>query len=111
MYLIQIRRYVRPGKEQEFLRKYRDQKTDHPACHGETLTKLVDDSNLPEGLRNLFELKPTCINYLNIALWDDWASFESQCTLGLDDCDQEIELHARERCVLEVGGTDNQLFK
>src|SRR6266446_4061347 len=53
MVIILIRRFVKPDKETEFLENYRAQQPlNNPAFIGETLTRLVDSSSLPGGLRS-----------------------------------------------------------
>src|SRR5712691_341644 len=64
MVIILIRRFVKPDKETEFLENYRAQQPlNNPAFIGETLTRLVDSSSLPGGLRSFALGEPSSVTY------------------------------------------------
>ena len=102
MFIIAIRRFVRPDREQEFLAAYRDDRTRHPDFCGETLTKLSGDEAIPPAMATLFTARPGCLTYVNIARWANWNSFVDQCEMSPNSFDTEIEVAPRERVVLEV---------
>ncbi|KQO50546.1 hypothetical protein [Sphingomonas sp. Leaf257] len=102
MFLIAIRRYVKPDCEGAFLAHYELEKANHPDFRGETLTKIVDDSSIPEPMRGLFTVRPDCINFLNLAKWERWESFDSQCEMSSGNFDSRFEVAPRERHVLEI---------
>lgn len=102
MFIILIRRFVRPDREEQFLKDYRIRISKDPAFRGETLTKISDARDLPASLRGLIDVEPDCINYMNIARWSDWESFIGQCQLSAEYFDPDIEMHPRRRLVLEI---------
>jgi len=102
MFLIAIRRFVKPDREDAFLAKYESEKSDHPDFRGETLTKIIDDASVPAPLRGLFTLRPDCINFLNLARWESWHSFNGQCEMSSGHFDPEFEVAPRERHVLQI---------
>lgn len=102
MYMIVIRRFVRPDREAEFLSKYEAEKSKHPDFRGETLSKIVDAESVPACLKGLLEIEADCINFLNIARWESWESFNGQCEMSGGYYDKELETRPRERLILEV---------
>jgi hypothetical protein len=102
LFIIIIRRYVRPDREQEFLDTYRADLSRHVDFLGETLTRLSDDQEIPPAMATLFSSIPNCLTYVNIAKWKNWASFVGQCKMTPGWFDAEIEVAPRERVVLEL---------
>lgn len=102
MFIIMIRRFVRPDREREFLEAYRADLTNHPDFLGETLTKVSNDAAIPSPMSSLFSDAPPSLAYVNIARWKSWESFAGQCRMTPGWFDPEIEVAARERAVLEV---------
>lgn len=102
MFIIFIRRFVRPDREAEFLASYKAQVSDHPDFIEETLTKMFHDGTVPDTYLNLMQPVKGCLNYLNIAYWKDWRSFVGQCVIKEGQFDAEIETRPRERVILEA---------
>ena len=102
MFLIIIRRYVRPDREDQFLDSYRADLTTHEDFLGETLTKLAADHSIPEAMATLFSPAPEYLTYVNVARWRNWSSFVGQCKMTPGWYDPEIEVAPRERVVLEI---------
>ena len=102
MFIIMIRRYVRPDRENEFLAAYRADKSSHPDFRGETLTRLSDDDAIPSAMATLFTPVPDAVTYVNIARWANWQSFVGQCEMPPDSFNREIEMAPRQRAVLEI---------
>jgi hypothetical protein len=112
MVIILIRRFVKPDKETEFLENYRAQQPlNNPAFIGETLTRLVDSSSLPGGLRSFALGEPSSVTYLNVARWQSWEAFAAQFAEQVSSSigfDPEIETAPRQRAVLEaIADTSN----
>lgn len=102
MFVIIIRRYVRPDREQQFLKAYRDDLSTHEDFLGETLTRLSEDENIPEAMATLFQRGEGYLTYVNVAKWRRWDSFVGQCKMTPGWYDPEIEVAPRERVVLEI---------
>lgn len=102
MVIVLIRRFVRIGREKEFLDTYLAQRpTQNPAFKGETLTRVGDEAALPAGLRGLSLGEPGCVTYLNVARWASWQAFADAFDAGVA-FDPEIETAPRQRTVLDV---------
>ena len=103
--VVLIRRFVRLDREEEFIASYRAQKPVHdPAFEGETLTRLDESRELPEGFR-CFDLNaPNCATYLNIATWKSWEDYSRHFpdALSSDTFYPEIEVRPSERAVLGI---------
>jgi hypothetical protein len=105
MVIILIRRFVRPDRVDKFLETYHAQKpSENPAFKGETLTRIVEDTALPAGLRSFVLGEPACVTYLNVAKWESWEPFAKQFAEQIDSgsFDAEIETAPRQRAVLEI---------
>jgi hypothetical protein len=105
MVIILIRRFVKPDKEAEFLQNYRAQQPlNNPAFMGETLTRLINDSSLPGGLRSFALDQPPAVTYLNVARWQSWEAFAEHFAdqLASGSFNPEIETAPRQRAVVEV---------
>ncbi|MDB5583748.1 MAG: hypothetical protein JWR80_8924 [Bradyrhizobium sp.] len=102
MFIIMIRRFVRPDREAEFLAAYDADKSTNPDFQGETLTRLSGDEAIPDVMATLFKPVPDCVTYVNIARWTNWRSFVGQCEMPPDSFNAEIEVAPRQRAVLEV---------
>lgn len=106
MVIILVRRFVRADKEAEFLKSYRAQQPlQNPAFISETLTRVVEDTALPGGLRSLPLNGISCVTYLNVAHWQSWEAFAEQFADALASAsgfDAEIETAPRQRAVLHV---------
>jgi len=110
MVIILIRRFIRPDRVEKFLETYKAQKpVENAAFKGETLTRVVDDSSLPAGLRSFALGGPSSVTYLNVAKWESWEAFAKQFAAQIDagSFDAEIETAPRQRAVLEIPDASN----
>lgn len=102
MFIIIIRRYVRPDREEQFLEAYRADLSTHEDFLGETLTRLALDQDIPKAMATLFTAASEYLTYVNVARWRTWSSFVGQCKMTPGWYDPEIEVAPRERVVLEI---------
>lgn len=112
MVIILICRFVKPDKEEEFLRKYNEDQVKNAGIEDficETLTKVDNTSDLPKFLRNLPLTRKDCLNYLNVAYWKSAKSFAQRFTPKAP-FDHETEVAERLRAVLNIQQTTCQIF-
>ena len=100
MVIVLIRRCVKDDKEAEFLDSYNSEHPTHPGFIGEYLTK-VSSENLPESMRNLPIACDGCVTYINVAMWQNAASFIEHFKPERTH-DPRFECEDRLRIVLEV---------
>lgn len=109
MVIILIRRYARRDREAEFVEAYKkDDPTGKDGFLYESLTTIDRNDDIPPALKGGLEIKPDCVNYINVAVWESWEKFQKEFNPAADWFDDSIEVYPRERVVLnKVGGHGN----
>lgn len=103
MVIILIRRFVKAGCEDAFLKAYEAERArDNPDFHGETLIRVNSDAELPVGLKSFELSSPDCATYINVAKWSSWEAFGRLCDMSGAGSIADYEVRARERAVLDV---------
>ena len=103
MVIVLIRRCVKKGNVDAFLEGYQRDKPDHPDFIDEHLTRVSDDPNLGEAMKNLTGLDcgGDAVTFINVALWKSTQSFEENFQPQIGKYDRNTETCDRARVVLE----------
>jgi hypothetical protein len=115
MIVVLIRRFIRRGKEKEFLARFQCEKPLNDLnFKGEILVRVNDDLSLPEALRSWKVAEPNCVTYVNIAKWESWRAFAAHFKVDRGEgpssnYDPEIETAARQVSILSVFDDDVDL--